>query len=445
MRVSLGTLPADVIIPIAAFVVLQSVHISDTGPHGPALFELSAVCQHIRAALLSAPELWTHIDLVWTERYILECTSRAGAHPLHIRVSPRDTLTARTAMIFARAISLVLNFDESTFMEYEVPDMTLLRSLTLVCPTSLYNPGASRCLSAETYARLNHISCRGSMIITPFPLPALVYADLQAFNTTADILAQFFLCAPQIKDLALCAFTLYLDPWGLLVSASAPLLHRLQRLRIEGATHDVQTMLGMLRPPAVELHVVADGRSLSYEDARRDEVLAAYVAAFLAQHAPLTVPKGSLHVECTSSQPRMNVELGGAQLPLHYVQHDAVPLSSPLLAHVGTLILESESCPTAFLESVFAQVAQHPWLAGVDRLVLCGWRHGATAVADRQRLQPLEDWIASRPPLHIIKFEGCSGGMKPMFARLASAQSAEQVTWRWSSMEVTEKRSPGTT
>jgi hypothetical protein len=347
-------------------------------------------------------------------------------------------------MIFARAVSLVLNFDESTFMEYEVPDMTLLRSLTLVCPTSLYNPGASRCLSAETYARLNHISCRGSMIIAPFPLFALVCADLCAFNTTADILAQFFLCAPQIEDLALCAFTLYLDPWGLLVSASAPLLHRLQRLRIEGATHDVQTMLGMLRPPAVELHVVADGRSLSYEDARSDEVLAAYVTAFWAQQAPPSVPKGSLHVECNSSQTYMTIELGNVHLPLHYVQH-AVPLSSPLLAHVRTLFLESATYPAAFFDNVFAQVAQHLWLNHVDQLVLRGWRHGATAVADRQRLRPLEEWIASRPPLRMIKFEGCSGGMKPMFARLASAQSAEQVTWRWSSMGVTEKRSSGTT
>jgi hypothetical protein len=107
---------------------------------------------------------------------------------------------------------------------------------------------------------------------------------------------------------------------------------------------------------------------------------------------------------------------------MHVLQH-ATPLDSPLLAHVRTAVLTGPNFPTA----LFADPAALPH---ADHLVFRGASFGTSAPADRARVQPLEAWLAARPPLRALEFVGCSKGVKALYTRLASAQVAEEVVWR---------------
>jgi hypothetical protein len=278
-------------------------------------------------------------------------------------------------------------------------------------------------LSSAVRARLIHLALRDVRFATSSStsLPALQRADLHSIYMSTESLAAFFAGVPQLEELSMVGFKLYSWPLPPHTPSFLPLC--LRRLHIEGGTRDVCHVLSMLSPPSERLHVVADGRvpprsELEYDEERAAADLPAFVATFCRAHAPTC----GFCVDCRAPEPCATLELASVEPDMHVLQH-AIPLDSPLLAHVRTAVFTGPHFPTA----LFADPAALPH---VDHLVFRGASFGTSAPADRARVQPLELWFAARSPLRALEFVGCSKGVKALYTRLSTAQAAEEVVWR---------------
>jgi hypothetical protein len=433
----LGRLPADVLIPIAGHIVAARVPALQAGRSKPALLALTAVCAHIRIALLGAPELWTYIDCSWKEALVDAWVHRAGTRPLHIcsgaRCLAETPAARRLTTLGARASSLSVlirtgNGRDSWHMLQRLPviDLPLIMSITFMDPSppgwaSMFSV-ASQALSGAVRARLLHLELRNVRFAASTSFPALQRVDFHSVYISDHALVEFFAGAPQLAELSMVAFKLYSYPHIVPPPTLSLLPPPLRRLNIEGDTRDVFVVLSMLSPPNERLRVVADGRvpprsQLEYDAGHTAADLPAFVASFCRAQAPTC----SFQVDCRAPQPCATLELASTQPDMHVLQH-ATPLDSPLLAHVRTAVLTGPNFPTA----LFADPAALPH---ADHLVFRGASFGTSAPADRARVQPLEAWLAARPPLRVLEFVGCSKGVKALYTRLSSAQAAEEVVW----------------
>jgi hypothetical protein len=437
----LGRLPADVLIPIAAHIVAAGVPAFQAGRSKPALLALTAVCTHIRMTLLGAPELWTYIDCSWKESLVDAWVHRAGTRPLHVSSGARclaETAAARRlTTLGARASSLSVliragNGRDSWHMLQRLPviDLPLIMSITFMDPSppgwaSMFSV-TSQALSSAVRARLLHLALRDVYFATSasISLPALQRADLHSIFISDESLVAFFAGAPQLAELSMVAFKLHGHKQIMPPPTPSFLPPPLRRLHIEGETRDVCVVLSMLSPPSERLHVVVDGRvpprsQLEYDAVRATAALPTFVTNFCRAHAPTC----SFQVDCRASEPCATLQLASDHSDMHIVQH-AIPLDSPLLAHVRTAVLTGSYFPT----SLFADPAA---LRHAEHLVFRGASFGTSAPADWARTQPLEAWLAARrPPLRALEFVGCSKGVKALYTRLSSAQAAEEVVWR---------------
>jgi hypothetical protein len=432
----LGRLPADVLIPIAAHIVAATVRAFEAGGSKPALLALTAVCAHVRTVLLDAPELWTCIDCSWKEPLVDACVSRAGARPLHVcsgvRCLSETPAGRKLTTLGARASSLsVLSLSPEPWRWHilrRLPaiDLPLVVSITIADASQ---PGwsqmvsvDSQALSSAVHARLLHLTLRDVRVDTFTSLPALQRADLHSVGMPAEALAAFFAAAPQLVELSIVAVRLRLYTRSVPAPTASFLLPCLRRLHVEGETWDVCVVLNKLCPPRERLHVVADGRArpfdMGYDPACALHALPACVASFCGARAPTC----GFRVDCRDPEPCATLELASAQPALHVLQY-AIPLDSPLLVHVRTAVFTGPYFSTA----LFADTAALPH---AEHLVFRGASFGTSAPADRARVQPLEAWLAARPPLRALEFVGCSKGVKALYTRLSSGHAAEEVVWR---------------
>jgi hypothetical protein len=434
---SLGNLPSDVLIPIAAHVVLQSSDAFEAGQRGPALLPLIAVCSRIREILLAAPELWIYIDFTWEDGLLalcLTCISSQSALYLRCGSECTEEMAERVAIFMPRAVSLsVVGADESRVVEGlntenapRLISLALSRSSTQAEP--VFGDLSLNTLDPSLARQITSLSLYGLTAMSLPAFPALRRTELHAINVSSEMLATFWQGAPRLEEVTIRE--LEFDIW----SHPPIFLAGLRSLHVEGDIMCAHRIMGMLPTPSQMLSIVVDERPFATasqltRDARlRFCLFTSWGLGNIWASTPASSPIGTLRVVSTASHSYTTIELRATHPSSVYVHHAPLP-PSPLLEHVRTLIIDGEDFPGIFFANVLAQASQHPWLANINKVVIREANYGTNLLTEEANLRLLGTWLIGRQSIRVVEFLGCSSGMKVLFSRLASEDTATEVRW----------------
>jgi hypothetical protein len=414
------------------------------------IYTYTWICHRLRCVIISAPQLWTTIDIAqWTPRGITECLERAAACPLNIRATGEYALSPPESVALINCLRKAGSFSFS-FMGEDFNDQLAVHNIMAGIPApKLLSLSISHAHPARLLFAVLKCPNLVSLVIEeieqaddlPAYMPALRSLRLRQTWYTAKQIYQFLLRAQQLERVYLeyVMDDTFLDHVD--VPGQALQLPGLTDLTIHETEDCAVALVQMFPNPSAsfKVHVQPEGA-----DGRYEWTSSGPTAGILSRMEGLWKKR---------TDPR-NTSVDGL---LTYAAGDCNPMTvrlqteSTTYMETGGIVTEADPC-LAIIKTLHIIVPVDRFDQGLARMAVdvnlrhlpkleCvvieqSWKPNSRfldGVGNEEGIRSLEAWISrlhqEGHPLQTIQFIRCGDAPKPLFDRLTASQTAHSITW----------------